>query len=169
MKTNLSLKELTNKLSTIEERRKLALSASGVGIWDWDIINDTLFWDEGMCYIYGLTMEQFGGRYEAWASLLHQEDKQQTEKAIQRCLADSAQPYSFKFRIKRDNCWRIVSGFGNCIRDIDDRPIRMVGINVLEPDFCAEHCTRSKENNPCDICPTRFARLYQVISSDGPK
>jgi PAS domain-containing protein len=33
---------------------ELALDASGVGMWDWDLPNDVLSWDERTCTIFGV-------------------------------------------------------------------------------------------------------------------
>lgn len=129
------LRTLTDKLSVIEERRRLALGASGIGIWDWDILNDTLVWDDMMCYIYDIQAGTFGGKYENWSCLVHPEDVGKTNDAINMCLEEESRSYSFKFRIKRGDNWRIVSAFGNCMRDVNSKPTRMVGVNVLEPDF----------------------------------
>jgi PAS domain S-box-containing protein len=160
---NRNINVVTDELNKIEERRKLALSATNTGIWDWDIIKDTLTWDEAMLDIYGLTAKQFGGRYEAWTSLLHPDDLKHTTGALHRCLSDPSKAYFYRFRINRLGETRVVSGFGNCIRDKDGKPIRMVGINILEPPHCVEHDERAKRNDPCDICPSRFMKMYETV------
>ena len=58
---------ITEKLQKIEERRRLALEASYVGIWDWDIKNDILHWDKGMFDIYQISQQEFNGDYKSWS------------------------------------------------------------------------------------------------------
>lgn len=164
MTTNPSvLSAITKRLSEMEERRRLALQVSNTGIWDWNILNDTLVWDSGMLSIYDLTEQEFGGNYEAWSKRLHPEDLEQTEKALARCIANPAHPYFYRFRIMKNGVWRMVSGFGNCIRDESGAAMRMVGINILEPEHCAKHEERFKRHDPCDICPSRFMKMYETV------
>jgi len=160
------LKVLADKLSVIEERRRLALGASGVGIWDWNIETNQLIWDEAMFLIYDITEDSFNKDYKSWTDLVHPEDVGQTNDAIQRCLSHKGGPYSFKFRVRRGACWRVVSAFGNCVRNKDGTPKRMVGINILEPDFCEDHCTRAYDDDPCATCPMRIAKILTSISED---
>jgi PAS domain-containing protein len=49
-----------------EERLRLALQAANMGIWEWDIANDSLIWDERMFELYHLHPEGFSKVYEAW-------------------------------------------------------------------------------------------------------
>ena len=169
MNSETSLSELTAKLNKIEERRKLALLACNTGIWDWVIPTDTLIWDAGMLDIYGMTQEEFGGKYSSWESKLHPEDLELTNKAIQKCLEHPQRQYFYRFRIMRHGVQRIVSGFGNCIRDEFGKPVRMVGINILEPEVCDTHTINTVTGNLCEICPSRFAKIYESIGQTDLK
>lgn len=163
---NSVLKVITDKLSAIEERRRLALGAAGVGIWDWDIKTNTLTWDDTMFLIYNIPEESFTNSYSSWTTLVHPDDIGQTNDAIQRCLSHKGSPYSFKFRVRHGDFWRVVSAFGNCIRNESGEPIRMVGVNILEPDFCEECPSRASERNFCSVCPIRIAEMLTSLS-DG--
>ena len=45
-------KRASEALSRMNERFKLATHSGGMGIWDWDIVADTLVWDERAYEIY---------------------------------------------------------------------------------------------------------------------
>lgn len=158
-----TLKNLTYRLTKIEERRDLALSSANVGIWDWYIKENKLTWDAGMLDIYNIGTDDFEVHYSSWANLVHPEDLVETEKSIRGCIEDANKEYFYRFRIKRENRWRVVSGFGNCIRNAHGEAIRMVGVNILEPDVCKEHHERLLKKDPCEICPSRFVHLYETI------
>lgn len=141
------LNKITDLLQEHEERRKLALSASFVGIWDWNILTDELYWDKGMHDIYESDQGSFQSNYEAWKKRLHPEDALFTEKEIEKCLNDESYRYFYRFRVMHKNEWRWVCGVGNCIRT-NSVPTRMVGINILEPkdtEF-SSRCTDCRRN-----------------------
>jgi len=152
--SNQTLEELTNKLSKMEERRELALSLGGVGIWDWDLNTGKLYWDDGMLKIYSISRKDFCECYDDFKKRLHPEDVKVVEKQIEDCFVHKHR-YIFRFRVKKDEGYCVVSGFGNCIRDENDKPIRMVGVNIYEGDLCREHEERFCHKDPCDTCPTR--------------
>lgn len=128
------IRKLTKKLESIEERRKNALSASFVGIWEWNIKDNLLIWDEGMFNIYDISGDNFHGQYDEWKSRLHPDDFIPTEKNLLECVENPEKRYFYRFRVKRNDKWRWVSGIGNTIRDDDDKVIKVVGINILEPN-----------------------------------
>jgi GNAT superfamily N-acetyltransferase len=45
--------------------KSLARTAN-IGIWDFDIPNNRLVWDDTMYRLYGISLDQFTGAYEAW-------------------------------------------------------------------------------------------------------
>ncbi|MEO6498235.1 MAG: response regulator, partial [Mucilaginibacter sp.] len=45
----------TADLSRLNHRLQLATQSANLGIWDWNIEDDTLEWDEGMYLLYGIT------------------------------------------------------------------------------------------------------------------
>lgn len=127
------LSGIHRKLVEIEERRKLALSGSYVGIWDWLIVEDTLIWDDGMFRIYEVNPGEFENNYDAWKSRVHPEDFAKTEASLKHCLNDPRWRYFYRFRVKHRGQWRHVVGSGNVIRNEQGEATRMVGINILEP------------------------------------
>jgi PAS domain S-box-containing protein len=128
--------ELTADLHTQEEllrsttqRLTLAVRAGGVGIWDYDVVQNLLVWDEQMYRLYGITRDQFGGAYEAWQSGLHPEDRQRGDAEIQLALKGH-RDFDVEFRVLWPNgTIRHIRGFAAVERDAEGRPLRMVGTN----------------------------------------
>jgi PleD family two-component response regulator len=48
------LESFASRLSESEQRRSLALAASEMGSWDWDVARGDCMWDEGQCRIFGV-------------------------------------------------------------------------------------------------------------------
>lgn len=122
------LEQSEARLRLSEERLHLAIEGAGVGIWDWNIEEDRLIWDDSMYRLYGVTREQFSGAYDAWARCLIPEDADQANRDVEKAL-HSDQAFRSDFRIRRnDGKVRTIRGLAQAIREADGRAIRMVGI-----------------------------------------
>ena len=50
----------------VTTRMKLAIDSIGIGIWDWDVVNNVLVWDDRMYEVFQVKKDEFSGAYEAW-------------------------------------------------------------------------------------------------------
>ena len=57
-----------------EERYLLALESSTDGLWDWNILSDSVFYSVRFREILGVSLEEFPGTMESFRSRLHPED-----------------------------------------------------------------------------------------------
>ena len=123
------LKESEARLRLSEERLKLAIDAASLGIWDWDVEQDRLVWDDSMYRLYGVRKEEFGGAFDAWSQGLVPEDLAQAKADVEAALRGDRE-FSSDFRVRRaDGSIRSIRGVGQIIRTADGRPVRMVGVN----------------------------------------
>ncbi len=115
----------------IESEEQLALAAESVklGIWDWDVVDDKLEWDNRMYELHGMRIGEFGGAYEAWQRGLHPGDRAQCEANIQAALKGE-RPYNNDFRVVWPNGEvRNIEARALVERDDNGEPIRMIGVN----------------------------------------
>ena len=63
------------KLKLTSERFLLATKGSNLGIWDMDLANNVLIWDEAMYKIYAITDTSFQLSYGAWLNIIHEDDR----------------------------------------------------------------------------------------------
>ena len=117
------------KLGEITNRFSFATKSAGIGIWEWDIIEDQLTWDDQMYKLYNIQKKDFSGAYDAWQAGLHPTDKKTGDDAIQAALAGSKK-FDLSFRvIWPDKSIHYIKAFGVVERDADGTPLRMVGVN----------------------------------------
>jgi diguanylate cyclase (GGDEF)-like protein/PAS domain S-box-containing protein len=122
------LNEMQYFLEESQRRLVIATSAGGVGIWDWDIVNDILIWDDQMYQLYGIQKEQFAGAYESWQNGLHPDDRQEGEKAIQEGIQSGE--FKLEFRIVwPDGNIRYIRGHARTLKDSGGIAYRMIGTN----------------------------------------
>jgi PAS domain S-box-containing protein len=117
------------KIRELNERISTATRASQVGIWDWDVKNNMLVWDEQMYALYGLKKDEFTGAFEAWVNGLHPDDKEFCLNETQIALGGKKE-YDTEFRVVwPDGTVHIEKAKGEVFRDESGEPIRMIGIN----------------------------------------
>lgn len=109
-------------------RVALATSATGIGVWDWDVVRNELSWDARMRALYGLP-EGTPMSYEAWRSAVLEEDRSAAEAAVQAAL-DGERDFVTTFRV----CWpdgsrRTLRASSTVLRDESGAPKRMLGVN----------------------------------------
>jgi PAS domain S-box-containing protein len=122
-------KQAEEALRQLSDRLSLATRAGGVGIWDYDVVNNTLTWDAQMFALYGITKEQFGGAYEAWQAGLSPEDKQRGDDEVQMALRGEKE-FDTEFCVLwPDGSIRNIRAFALVQRDAWGKPIRMIGTN----------------------------------------
>ncbi|HNX94268.1 MAG TPA: PAS domain S-box protein [Holophaga sp.] len=122
-------KQMEAELSNAMERLSLATQGAGIGIWDWDMANDVLVWDDEMFRLYGTRREDFSGAYDAWIQGLHPEDAERCRAELQAVLEGESE-YITTFRV----CWpegsvHHIRASARTLRDEAGKPVRMVGIN----------------------------------------
>jgi len=122
-------KRTQEALRQFVDRLSLATRAGGVGIWDYDVIDNKLIWDDQMYHLYGITQDKFGGAYEAWRAGLHPEDMQRGDNEIQLALRGEKE-FDTEFRVLwLDGTIRNIRALAIVQRDASGKPLRMIGTN----------------------------------------
>ena len=116
-------------LNMLNERISMATRSSRVGIWDWDMQNDILIWDDQMYALYGLKQEYFTGAYTAWINGVHPGDRAKCEEHLKTILSGNLD-YDSDFRVLwPDGSIHFLKSKGELIRSSDGKPLRMIGVN----------------------------------------
>ncbi|MEM9450785.1 MAG: PAS domain S-box protein [Cyanobacteria bacterium P01_E01_bin.6] len=122
-------KQSEDRLHQLSARLNLAVESAGIGIWDWDITNNHLVWDEQMYALYGIAPERFSNAYEAWLNGLHPNDRVAAETSSQQALEEEAE-YDTEFRvIHPDGTIRFIKANAIVERNSQGKAQRMIGIN----------------------------------------
>lgn len=115
------------KLAESDERYKLAVTGSSVGLWDWNVKTGELFWSDRFKEILGITDQLFRPEYEDFYDRIHPDDRGKTEKSLFKHLKKKA-PYDVEYRLRReDNTYVWVHARGQAIWNSKGETTRMAG------------------------------------------
>jgi PAS domain S-box-containing protein len=122
-------KQAEDALRNLSDRLTLAVKSGAIAIWDWNIPENILTWDDRMYELYGITPDAFTNVYEAWANSVHPDDRPFAEAAIQQALAGE-KDYDPEFRVMHpDGTIRFIKAYALVQRNAQGEPQQMVGIN----------------------------------------
>ena len=123
------IKSAETQLLQVSARLSMAVQAGGVGIWDYDIANNILVWDEQMFALYGITKDKFSGAYEAWRAGLHPDDSLRDDEEIQSAI-QGIKEFNTEFRVVwPDGSIHAIRALATAIRDNSGKAQRLIGTN----------------------------------------
>lgn len=119
-------------LRATEERLRFATRAGLVGSWDWDIVADRIYADEGFAEAFGVdsSLAGRGAPVAAYLAGIHPDDRGWVAEAIQRAVSDGGE-FGEEYRLApRNGDVRWLFARGRCFRDEDGRPARFPGVAI---------------------------------------
>lgn len=110
------------------ERLALALESGRMGTWRWDIASGRIFWDETVERLFGVAPGGFDGTFEAYAALIHPDDRAATLASVEQALASGTE-HDIEHRLATtDGRVRWIGGAGRVVTGPDGRPVAMIGV-----------------------------------------
>jgi len=121
--------EAAAALQQSAERLQLAAEASGVGVWDYDLVTGEVAWDDSMYALYGIDRASVSSSYEVWHNSVLPEDQLEVDAALKASI-DQGVPYTPRFHIRRgDGTLRCIQARARLYFDAAGKPVRLVGTN----------------------------------------
>jgi len=111
-----------------KEQLDLALRSAGMGVWNWDIVNDKRFFDQQVCTILGIDISTFRGTADEFFKIVHPDDIEIIKQHHLNTLNNDAL-YNPEYRvILPDKSVRHIASRGKLIRDTTGNPLKINGI-----------------------------------------
>jgi len=123
-RADLLLKEST-------ERFRIVAQATADVVWDWNLVDDTMWWSDGMESVFGYGPQNRASTSESWTAALHDQDRERVLAGIHAVIEGTGEKWADEYRfIRADGSCAQVIDRGSVIRDGEGRAVRMVGSMV---------------------------------------
>ncbi|MFZ3183878.1 MAG: EAL domain-containing protein [Pseudomonas sp.] len=124
----LELDDTTHALSKSEARLALALEASELGLWDWDLASDALHHSQ-LFELFGLQPESVTAMLTDLRPRVHPDDLPLLRQVLIEHLKGQTDGYAVEYRVRHvDGRWIWVEDRGRAVeRDAQGRVLRMLG------------------------------------------
>jgi diguanylate cyclase (GGDEF)-like protein/PAS domain S-box-containing protein len=122
------LKHAEASIKDNEERFALAVRGSGVGIWDWDIRTDTVFFAKELKDELGYADDEFPNVLSSFFNHLHPEDVPTVQACLKAHFSHRNIPYRVQYRLlRKDGSYQWYEAVGEALKDSQGRAYRMAG------------------------------------------
>jgi PAS domain S-box-containing protein len=118
-------------LTQSEERLNLALTATNLGLWDWNLVTNQVYYSPIWFSMLGYEENELAHEFDTWTTLLHPDDKDQSVSHVQKAIASQNVTFEFEFRLRRkDGNYNWIRSMGKAV-DFDDhgKTTRFTGIH----------------------------------------
>lgn len=159
-------KEMEQRLREKQHKLKLAMSCSGLAVWEWDIVNNVTTFSSEYANMLGYTEKELDISASEWAKLVHPDDFPLMKEIVGQYINGEISNYRMKLRVKKaDNSYMWVNDIGEVMeRDEDGKPTKLIG-GRLDIDEL-EHATIQLEHYQDDLENEIHQRTEALIRQD---
>ena len=125
-----------------EERYALVAEGANDGLWDWDLVADSLYLSPRWKEMLGLTGDEQTASPDAWLSRVHPDDLPELRDKIERHLGGELEQLEDEHRVRHEDghyLWTRVRGLA--VFDDQQLPLRMAG---SQTDITAQIAAQEK-------------------------
>ncbi|MGR9087048.1 MAG: ATP-binding protein [Gammaproteobacteria bacterium] len=115
-----------------ELRLRLATKAADIGVWDWNLVNDSVIFSPEWKRQIGYDENELSNHYREWESRLHPDDRERAVTANRVYIEGKAAEYGAEFRLRHKNgTYRWIYSRGEVVaRTKDGKATRIMGCHV---------------------------------------
>jgi two-component system, cell cycle sensor histidine kinase and response regulator CckA len=115
-------------LRTSEERLRLAMTAAGLGTWEWDLATGRIAWSQRTCELFGVAPEAFDGTLAFMLDRIPGDDRERVQQML-TAATELGKELRLEHRVTcSDSSTRWVEALGRLHRNADCQPERLAGI-----------------------------------------
>lgn len=114
-----------------EERLNLALQATNLGLWDWNLVTEEVYFSPIWMTMLGYAPDELPQEFKTWESLLHPEDRDRAISLVQASVENREESFEVEFRLKnRGGGYTWIRSLGKAVGyDGQGNTTRLAGIH----------------------------------------
>ncbi|MEO7520533.1 MAG: PAS domain S-box protein, partial [Gemmatimonas sp.] len=118
----------TDALRESEERFRLLSKATNDAIRDWDLVTDTLWWNDAYFSLFGYTREDTAGGVASWRDRIDLNDRDRIGNRVRQAIDSGTESWWDEYRfVRADGSRAYVLDRAYLIRDAEGHAVRMIG------------------------------------------
>jgi PAS domain S-box-containing protein len=119
------------QLRSSELQLKQAAHAGNVGLWDWDLTTNQVFFSPEWKQQIGYEDHEISNDFNAWQSRIHPDDLEPTLQKVHAATVKPGAKYEVEFRFRHKNgSYRWILAQASILNDRDGKPERLLGSHV---------------------------------------
>lgn len=95
--------ERTRELAASEERFRLVAKATNDALWDWDLVNDTVWWGDTFFKLFGYDNPGSNTQREYWFEKIHPDDRKNVSANLYDSINNGSKQWSREYRFRKSN------------------------------------------------------------------
>ncbi|WP_192828643.1 sensor domain-containing protein [Methylocucumis oryzae] len=119
-------------LAESEQRWKFAIDGSDLGLWDWNIVDNNVYFSSRFKAMLGYADDEISNHLSEWQSRVHPDDLSKVMEDIQRHFAGETEFYSNEHRVRcKQGHYIWIMDRGKVVAFTGDgKPLRMLGTHT---------------------------------------
>ncbi len=124
-------RESQDALKRSEERLNLALHASSLGLWDWEIVTNEVYFSPMWFSMLGYGPDELPQEFDTWRTLLHPDDLEETMQTVLGSIKERLDSFELEFRLRHKNGTYVwIRAIGKSVSfDAEGNTTRLTGIH----------------------------------------
>lgn len=162
-------KEVEDARHRLEERLQLAVEAGNVGLFDWDLYTDKVYYSPVWKSQIGYEDHEIGDDFVEWEKRVHPDDVERVKQSYRDYMNGLKDEHVIEFRFQhKDGSWRWILGTATRENDENGNAIRMLGSHVDITDLKrTEIALRESEARLTHLLSANPTVLYALEAKDG--
>jgi len=159
------MRTMQRNLEMDYDRFLLATGGLGDGVWDLDLVTETIHFSERWKRMLGYDPDDFEDTLEAWLSRVHVEDLTRLRAVIDAGIAGEITVIEQRYRMQtKDGRYRWMLARGEVLADEEGRAVRVVGrqTDVDQEDESREAVRSSGLQDPLTHLPNRSVLMDRL-------
>ncbi len=128
---NRALNESNLLNQQLKERMELALLGSNDGVWDWNILDNSVYFSPRWKEMLGYKDEELPNEVSSWSDNIHPDDAEETWADVYKNVNGETEYYENIHRLKhKDGHWVWIQDRGKVQFDEKGKAVRMIGTHT---------------------------------------